>query len=132
MRQSGVSLVEVGTTNRTYAADFEAAITERTALLLRVHASNFLHGRLRPSAWRSRSWSRSAHATSLAVVDDLGSGSLLDTARFGLAHEPTVQASVSAGTSLIVLLGRQAARRSAGGHHRRPRERDRDACDGTR
>ena len=84
MRQSGVSLVEVGTTNRTYAADFEAAITERTALLLRVHASNFLQiGFVHQPTLTS--WSRSAARHELPLVDDLGSGTLLDTSRFGLA-----------------------------------------------
>jgi len=104
MRQSGVELVEVGTTNRTYAADYAAAITERTAVLLRVHASNFLQVGF-------------VHQPTLAelvdvgqqhqrpVVDDLGSGSLLDTARFGLAREPLVQDSVSAGVDLVCFSG---------------------------
>src|SRR5919199_6180669 len=93
MRQSGVSLVEVGTTNRTYAADYEAAITDRTALLMRVHSSNF-----RISGF--------THTPELAeLVDDLGSGSLLDTRRFGLAPEPMVQASVAAGAALVTFSG---------------------------
>jgi L-seryl-tRNA(Ser) seleniumtransferase len=104
MRQSGVSLVEVGTTNRTYAADFEAAITERTALLLRVHASNFLQIGFthQPSLEELVEVGR---RHDLLVVDDLGSGSLLDTSRFGLASEPMVQSSVSAGTALVAFSG---------------------------
>ncbi|MBV9582317.1 MAG: L-seryl-tRNA(Sec) selenium transferase [Chloroflexi bacterium] len=104
MRQSGVNLVEVGTTNRTYAADFEAAITSETALLLRVHASNFLQVGFvhQPSLEELVSVGR-VHG--LAVVDDLGSGSLLDTARFGLGREPMVQSSVAAGMTLVAFSG---------------------------
>jgi L-seryl-tRNA(Ser) seleniumtransferase len=104
MRQSGTSLVEVGTTNRTYAADFEAAITERTALLLRVHASNFLQvGFVHQPALEELVDVGVRHDR--AVVDDLGSGSLLDTSEFGLAREPMVQASVSAGMTLVAFSG---------------------------
>jgi L-seryl-tRNA(Ser) seleniumtransferase len=104
MRQSGVSLVEVGTTNRTYAADFEAAITAQTALLLRVHASNFLQvGFTHQPGLDELVEVAARHG--LAVVDDLGSGSLLDTARFGLAREPMVQASVAAGMTLVAFSG---------------------------
>jgi L-seryl-tRNA(Ser) seleniumtransferase len=99
-----VSLVEVGTTNRTYAADFEAAITERTALLLRIHASNFLQVGFvhQPSLEELVSVGQ---GRDLPVVDDLGSGSLIDTSRFGLAREPMVQASVAAGVTLIAFSG---------------------------
>ena len=104
MRQSGVSLVEVGTTNRTYAADFEAAIAERTALLLRVHASNFLQlGFIHQPSLEELVEVGKRHE--LAVVDDLGSGSLLDTARFGLAREPMVQSIVAAGMTLVAFSG---------------------------
>ncbi len=104
MLQSGVSLIEVGTTNRTYASDFEAAITPQTAMLLRVHASNFLQLGFvhQPTLDEVVSVGRT-HA--LPVVDDLGSGSLLDTARFGLAREPMVQDSVAAGMTLIAFSG---------------------------
>jgi L-seryl-tRNA(Ser) seleniumtransferase len=104
MRQSGVSLVEVGTTNRTYAADFEAAITSQTALLLRVHASNFLQiGFIHQPDLRELVEVGNRH--NRPVVDDLGSGSLLDTERFGLAREPMVQTSVAAGTALVAFSG---------------------------
>ncbi len=104
MRQSGVSLIEVGTTNRTYATDFETAITERTALLLRVHASNFLQiGFVHQPALAELVDVGQRHG--LPVVDDLGSGSLLDTSRFGLATEPMVQASVAAGVALTAFSG---------------------------
>jgi len=104
MRQSGVSLVEVGTTNRTYAADFEAAITERTALLLRVHASNFLQvGFVHQPTLEELVAVGTHHG--LPIVDDLGSGSLIDTSRFGLAREPMVQTSVAAGVTLVAFSG---------------------------
>lgn len=104
MLQSGVALVEVGTTNRTYAADFEAAITPQTAMLLRVHASNFLQvGFVHQPTIEEMVAVGRAHE--LAIVDDLGSGSLLDTARFGLAREPMVQDSVDAGMTLIAFSG---------------------------
>jgi L-seryl-tRNA(Ser) seleniumtransferase len=104
MRQSGVHLVEVGTTNRTYAADFEAAITDHTALLLRVHASNFLQiGFIHQPGLDELV--QVGHRHQLAVVDDLGSGSLLDTSSFGLAKEPMVQDSVAAGVTLVAFSG---------------------------
>jgi L-seryl-tRNA(Ser) seleniumtransferase len=104
LRQSGARLVEVGTTNRTYIEDYAQAITPDTALLLRVHPSNF----------QLRGFVHSASAAELValgrrhglpVVDDLGSGSLLDTAAYGLAHEPMVQESVAAGMSLVCFSG---------------------------
>jgi L-seryl-tRNA(Ser) seleniumtransferase len=104
MRQSGVTLVEVGTTNRTYAADFEAAITSETALLLRVHASNFLQvGFVHQPTVEELVEVATRHG--LPVVDDLGSGALLDTSRFGLAREPMAQTSVAAGVSLVAFSG---------------------------
>jgi L-seryl-tRNA(Ser) seleniumtransferase len=104
MRQSGVSLVEVGTTNRTYAGDFEAAITPATALLLRVHASNFVQlGFTHQPALEELVDVGKRHG--VPVVDDLGSGSLLDTSRFELAREPMVQASVAAGVTLVAFSG---------------------------
>jgi L-seryl-tRNA(Ser) seleniumtransferase len=104
MRQSGVNLVEVGTTNRTYAVDFENAITPDTALLVRVHASNFLQiGFVHQPSLEELVEVGRKHE--LPVVDDLGSGSLLDTARFGLDTEPMVQSSVAAGMSLVAFSG---------------------------
>jgi L-seryl-tRNA(Ser) seleniumtransferase len=104
MRQSGARLVEVGTTNRTYAADFEAAITADTALMLRVHASNFLQvGFIHQPTLAELVEVATRHAR--PVVDDLGSGSLLDTSRFGLVREPMVQESVAAGTALVAFSG---------------------------
>jgi L-seryl-tRNA(Ser) seleniumtransferase len=104
MRQSGVELVEVGTTNRTYAHDYENAISERTALLLSVHASNFQQlGFVHQPTLAEMA--AVGVRRGLPIVEDLGSGSLLDTARFGLAREPLVQDSVAAGVDLICFSG---------------------------
>jgi L-seryl-tRNA(Ser) seleniumtransferase len=104
MRQSGATLVEVGTTNRTYAGDYEAAITENTAALMRVHRSNF---RLMGFVHEPALAEMVALATErdLLLFDDLGSGTLLDTAPYGLAHEPTIQESVASGASLVSCSG---------------------------
>ena len=94
MAQSGARLVEVGTTNRTYIRDYAAAIDESTAALMRVHTSNY---RIRGFTAQPdlAEMVALARAHGLLVIDDLGSGTLLDTARYGLAHEPTVQESVA-------------------------------------
>jgi L-seryl-tRNA(Ser) seleniumtransferase len=104
MRQSGATLVEVGTTNRTYARDYEVAITEHTAALMRVHRSNFrLMGFVHEPALAEMV--ELAGARGLLLFDDLGSGTLLDTTPYGLAHEPTIQESVAAGASLVSCSG---------------------------
>ncbi|MBA2446422.1 MAG: L-seryl-tRNA(Sec) selenium transferase [Chloroflexi bacterium] len=104
LRQSGAELVEVGTTNRTYVADFEAALSERTALFLRVHSSNFrVIGFTHAPALGALA--HAAHARDCILADDLGSGSFLDTTRYGLAHEPLVQESVEAGADLVCFSG---------------------------
>jgi L-seryl-tRNA(Ser) seleniumtransferase len=104
MRQSGATLVEVGTTNRTYIKDYEAAISENTAALMRVHHSNFrmVGFTHEPSLAEMVMLARERN---LLLFDDLGSGTLLDTASFGLAHEPTIQESVAAGASLVSCSG---------------------------
>lgn len=102
--QSGARLVEVGTTNRTYLRDYEAAITPQTAALLRVHRSNFaLVGFIHDVPLAELV--DLGHSRGLYVIDDLGSGALLDTSVFGLAHEPTVQESVQAGADLVCFSG---------------------------
>ena len=104
MRQSGAKLVEVGTTNATYLRDFEQAITPRTAVLLRVHSSNFkLMGFTHAVALDELVELGARY--DLPVFDDLGSGCFLDTALYGLDAEPTVQESVSAGAALATFSG---------------------------
>lgn len=104
MRQSGVDLVEVGTTNRTRLADFENAITSQSVGFLRAHASNFkLVGFT--EAVELADLATLAHKHNLLLLDDIGSGALLDTAQFGLDHEPTVQESLTAGSDLIMFSG---------------------------
>ncbi len=104
MRQSGVRLVEVGATNRTYLADYEDAVTERTAALMRVHSSNFrLVGFVHEATLEEIV--DVGRRYDVPVLDDLGSGCLLDTTAFGLDPEPTVQQSVAAGASLVFFSG---------------------------
>ncbi len=104
MRQSGARLVEVGTTNRTYIHDYEAAISAETVALMRVHHSNFrlLGFCHEPSLEELVAL---AAQRGLYVFDDLGSGTLLDTAVYGLTHEPTIQESIAAGASLVTCSG---------------------------
>jgi L-seryl-tRNA(Ser) seleniumtransferase len=104
MRQSGAKLVEVGTTNCTYAADFEQAVTPRTVALMRVHSSNFrLVGFTSEVTLEELVAIRRQHE--LLVLDDLGSGCFLDTTAYGLAPEPMVQQSVAAGVPLTFFSG---------------------------
>jgi L-seryl-tRNA(Ser) seleniumtransferase len=104
LRQSGATLVEVGTTNRTYAHDYAAAIGPQTALLMRIHTSNFrLIGFVHQTPLAELA--ELGHAHGIPVLDDLGSGTLLPTAPYGLAPEPTVQQSVSAGAGLVTFSG---------------------------
>src|SRR5258708_34645762 len=100
MQQSGARLVEVGTTNRTSLEDFTHAITPQMALLMHVHASNFKQTGFTEQPELSE-LAALAHSQNLYAVDDLGSGALLDTAKYGLDHEPTVQESIQAGMDLV-------------------------------
>jgi L-seryl-tRNA(Ser) seleniumtransferase len=105
VRRAGARLVEVGTTNRTRAGDFaEPLASGRVAIVLRVHPSNFrMDGFVEaPDAVELTAL---AHAHRAVVVDDLGSGALLDTAAFGLAHEPTPAESLAAGADLVTFSG---------------------------
>jgi L-seryl-tRNA(Ser) seleniumtransferase len=104
MRQSGAKLVEVGTTNCTYAADYEAAVTERTAALMRVHSSNFKVVGFTQSV-TIEELGAVGRKHGLPVLDDLGSGCILDTTAFGLSAEPTVRQSMAAGTALAFFSG---------------------------
>ncbi len=104
MRQSGAILREVGTTNRTYLRDYTEAAGEQTALFLRVHTSNFrIEGFVHQPTLRELADAASERA--LLLMDDLGSGSFLDTSRFGLAREPLVRESVAEGADLVLFSG---------------------------
>ncbi len=104
LAQSGARLVEVGTTNRTYVSDYESAITPDTGALLKVHASNFrVEGFTH--ACDTRELAQLGKRSALPVLHDVGSGCLLDTGEFGLAHEPTPQESIAAGADLVFFSG---------------------------
>ncbi|MFL5756441.1 MAG: L-seryl-tRNA(Sec) selenium transferase [Chloroflexota bacterium] len=105
VRRAGARLVEVGTTNRTRVADFDEVLRDgRVRVVLRVHRSNFrLEGFTEdPDA---EDLAHVAHAHEAIVVDDLGSGALLDTARYGLAHEPMPHERVAAGADIVTFSG---------------------------
>ncbi len=104
MRQSGCQLVEVGTTNRTRLADYAAALTERTSLLLSVHPSNFqITGFTESTALHELTALARQH--NLLVMDDLGSGCLLASEQYQLAHEPRPQESIAAGADVVCFSG---------------------------
>jgi L-seryl-tRNA(Ser) seleniumtransferase len=99
MAASGARLVEVGTTNRTYLDDYRQAINDRTGALLRVHTSNYrLHGYV--SSVPLGDLVRLGREHGVPVVDDLGSGALVDLSRFGVDDEPWVRRSVEAGADV--------------------------------
>lgn len=122
LRQSGAQLVEVGTTNRTHARDFADAVTDQTAALMRVHSSNFrqigfttmptlaemaeiAHGPPPAVADVTVSDATELASTSLLLIDDLGSGTLIDTRHYGLEPEPMVQESIAAGADVVAFSG---------------------------
>jgi L-seryl-tRNA(Ser) seleniumtransferase len=105
MKQSGAKLVEVGTTNKVHISDYEEALIESTGLVMRAHRSNFkLVGFTEEPELKDIV--NVAHKAGVPVVDDLGSGALYDTAKYGLAHEPTVQESMQAGCGCVCVLRR--------------------------
>jgi len=104
MRQSGAKLIEVGTTNCTYAHDYEQAISPRTIALMRIHSSNFKIIGFTSEVTLDELVAL-GNRNNLLVLDDLGSGCFLDTARFGLAPEPVVQQSIATGSSLVFFSG---------------------------
>ncbi len=104
--QSGSRLVEVGTTNRTHLRDYERALREHpdARVILRTHQSNFRITGF-TSAPPLDALARFAHAHGLLLVEDLGGGALIDLAPYGIADEPTVQASLRAGVDLVLFSG---------------------------
>lgn len=104
MEQSGASLVEVGTTNKTHYDDYENAITEETKALLKVHTSNYRIVGFTDSVGIDELIPL-AKEHDLPVVEDLGSGVLIDLAKYGLTHEPTVQESIAKGADVVCFSG---------------------------
>ena len=104
MAQSRARLVEVGATNRTHPKDYQKAVTENTAAILRVHPSNY-----RVVGFTSevalRELADLAHDRRLILIDDLGAGALVDLQPFGLPHEPTVRESIAAGADVVLFSG---------------------------
>jgi len=97
---SGVKLVEVGTTNRTHPKDYEKAITENTAAILRVHPSNYkIQGFA--SEVELKKLVEIAHSHNLVMIDDVGSGALMDFTKFGFSAEPTLPESIQAGADIV-------------------------------
>lgn len=104
MRKSGARLVEVGTTNRTHLKDYEAAINPETAMILKVHRSNFDVVGFTADV-PIQELVKLGKRYGIPVMNDLGSGSLVDLSRYGMKKEPTVQESVNSGISIVTFSG---------------------------
>ncbi len=104
MAQSGALMVEVGTTNRTHLHDYAAAITADTAVIVRAHASNFRVIGFTEDVPLAELVDL-AHERGLIVLDDIGSGALIDTTMFGLSAEPMAQQRLAAGADLVMFSG---------------------------
>ncbi len=104
MQSAGCKLVEVGTTNRTHLRDFEHAITDQSAMLARIHTSNFevVGFTAKPT---EAELATLAHSRNIALMVDLGSGALVPYERYGLPHEPMPQESMKAGADIVTFSG---------------------------
>ena len=104
MASAGATMVEVGTTNRTHPADYERAINERTALVMKVHTSNYAVQGF-TAAVSEATLAPICHARGVPLVSDLGSGALVDMARWGLPREPLPQEMLQAGCDVVTFSG---------------------------
>lgn len=104
MTRAGTKLVEVGTTNRTHLKDYAGAIGASTALIMKVHKSNYRIDGFTKEV-RARELSMLARGKNIPLVDDLGSGTLVDLSRWGLSYERTVQDAIADGADLVTFSG---------------------------
>jgi L-seryl-tRNA(Ser) seleniumtransferase len=104
MARAGCTLVEVGTTNRTHLHDFAGAINDNSALLMKVHTSNFVVTGFTASV-AERALAELAHQHDIPFIDDLGSGTLVDMSRYGLPREPTPADALAQGADLVSFSG---------------------------
>jgi len=104
MRQSGAKLIEIGTTNRVNLEDYRTALEQKPAMFLVAHRSNFKIIGFTAEPGLSEI-AHLAHEAEIPLLVDLGSGALLDTAQYGLAHEPMVQEAIRAGADLVCFSG---------------------------
>lgn len=104
MEQSGASLVEVGTTNKTHYSDYEEAVTEETKALLKVHTSNYRIVGFTDSVTMEELLPL-AKEHDIPIIEDLGSGVLIDLSKYGITYEPTVQDSIAKGADVVCFSG---------------------------
>jgi len=104
MRRGGARMVEVGSTNQTYLSDFQTALTPETALIMKVHTSNYKIIGFASEVSLSELVNL-GHARGLIVYHDVGSGALVDLSRYGLPKEPVIQESIAAGADVVSFSG---------------------------